>query len=132
MKKFLILILAVLYMGTSTGATFHMHYCKGKLIEVDLWHSEVKQCGKCGAKPNTVCARKCCKDEHKTVKLEKDQKITAQTMHALQQVAMATPVAFAVMPVPSFVSPVTACPVGNAPPRSNKVPAHILHCTYRI
>lgn len=132
MKKFLTLVLTFLYMGTSTGATFHMHYCMGKLVDVDLWHSEVKKCSKCGNDQSTICAKKCCRDEHKTVKLEKDQKVTEHAVHAMQQTAIATPVSFANSPQAHIVSLVEEYPVNNAPPRSSKVPAHILNCTYRI
>ena len=119
-------------MGTSTGATFHMHYCMGKLIEVGLWHSEEIKCSKCESKPTTACAMKCCKDKHKTVKLEKDQKATENAVHAMQLGVMATPVSFVDIPQANFMSLVAAYPVINAPPRSSKVPTHILNCTYRI
>ncbi len=132
MKKFLALILAFLYVVTSTGATFHMHYCMGKLTGVKLWHSEVKKCSKCGNDQRSICAKKCCKDEHKTVKLEKDQKVTEHAVYAMQQVTIATPVSFADIPQAHIVSLVEQYPVSNAPPRSSKVPAHILNCTYRI
>jgi len=131
MKKILALTLAVLYIGTSTGATFHMHYCMGKLIDVKLWHSEVKKCSKCGSAPGTLCAKKCCKDKHKTVKLEKDQK-AENAVQAMQQVAVATTVSFVDIPKVYIISLVEAYPVSNAPPRTSKVPTHILNCTYRI
>jgi len=54
-----------------------MHYCMGKLAEVQLWHNDnTKKCSKCGNEQGKTCSRDCCKDEHKTVKLEKDQEIT--------------------------------------------------------
>jgi hypothetical protein len=40
MKKFITAILAVLYLGTSSGATIHMHYCMGKLAEWGLGHQK--------------------------------------------------------------------------------------------
>ena len=48
MKKFITAILAVLYLGTSSGATIHMHYCMGKLADWGLGHQNSKTCGNCG------------------------------------------------------------------------------------
>ncbi|MBK8522228.1 MAG: hypothetical protein IPL54_15650 [Chitinophagaceae bacterium] len=41
-EKFITAILAVLYLGTSSGATIHMHYCMGKLAEWGLGHQNPK------------------------------------------------------------------------------------------
>lgn len=134
MKKLLTLLLAVFYMGTSTGATFHMHYCMEKLVEVQLWHGDAEKCGKCKAKHqhNKQCTKKCCKDEHKTVKLEKDQKMTENTVHLMQLVAVTAPVSYPVLQDIHTFSLAAAYPVSNAPPRSSKVHPHILNCTFRI
>lgn len=48
MKKFLVAILALLYLTTSTGATVHMHYCMGKLIDWGFTHSKKDSCENCG------------------------------------------------------------------------------------
>jgi len=132
MKKALALILALLYVSSSTGATFHMHYCMGKLVEVMLWHGEAKKCSKCVAKPCQACAKKCCRDEHKTVKLEKDQKAVEYAFHFIQVAAVAAPLSFFELPQVYAASLMVEYPTGNAPPRSSKVPPHILHCTLLI
>ena len=80
MKRLLVTILAILYLGTSTGATIHMHYCMGKLVDMKLWHSGRDKCGNCGMKKSKACAKKCCKDEHKLVKLEKDHRKAAENI----------------------------------------------------
>ncbi|RFS19460.1 hypothetical protein DVR12_22770 [Chitinophaga silvatica] len=119
-------------MGTSTGATFHIHYCMGKLVDVKLGHNDAKKCSKCGDMQSTICAKKCCKDEYKTVKLTKDQKVAVNTVQAMQQVATATTVSFVDLPLIYSISMVEEYPVSNAPPRSGKVPSYILNCIYRI
>lgn len=134
MKKLLTLLLAMFYMGTSTGATFHMHYCMEKLVEVQLWHGEAEKCGKCEAKHqhNEQCTKKCCKDEHKTVKLEKDQKATENQLHFIPAPAMPVPFACAGLAQTQPVSAPEAYPVSNAPPWKGTVHPHILYCTFRI
>jgi hypothetical protein len=133
MKKLIVCILAVLYIGSSTGATVHLHYCMGKLVAMKLWHpSEAAKCSKCGMKKNTTCAKSCCKDEHKTIKLEKDQK-PAQAFLNLTEPALATvPVNYTDIVSISTNSIAQQFPVSNAPPRSPKVQTHILHCSFRI
>ncbi len=74
MRKILFSILAVLYFGLSTGATIHMHYCMGKLVESALWHNSSKVGDKCSNCGMSNKKSKCCKDEHKHLQIEKDQK----------------------------------------------------------
>jgi hypothetical protein len=132
MKKFIVCILAILYMGSSTGATVHMHYCMGKLVEQGLWHGKAKKCSKCGAKADSSCKKKCCKDEHKLVKLDKDQKTTASAFQLLAFTSLVTPVNFIELPQAQVSSLTQEFPVNNAPPRSCKVQSYILLCTFRI
>ncbi len=124
MKKFLTVILALLYVSTSTGATFHMHYCMEKLVDVSLWHDE--EAHECGSS----CCKKCCKDVHHTVKLEKDQQIAAKAVQDMQAVSQA--IAFPVATLPVYEIPSPAPVAATAPPPLPHVPAHILHCHFRI
>ncbi|WP_298713538.1 hypothetical protein [Chitinophaga sp.] len=124
MKKLLTIFLALLYVSSSTGATFHMHYCMEKLVDVSLWHDEESHA--CGES----CSMKGCKDVHRTVKLEKDQELTAKTLLAMQAVAQAADFPVATLPLYEIAAP--APPADPAPPPPPPVPAHILHCHFRI
>lgn len=132
MKKVLTLLLLLLYVGTSTGATFHMHYCMGKLVKIELWHGDKKKCSHCETDLSKGCPKKCCKDEHKTVKLEKDQKVTAPALHFLQMPVADVPVSYVQLPPAKIVRLATAHPVSHAPPYSSKVQPYILHCIFRV
>ena len=63
MKKFLVTILAFLYLATSAGATVHMHYCMGKIFSVDFIKAK-DDCSKCGMHNS----KRCCNDELKICK----------------------------------------------------------------
>lgn len=130
MKRFLVTILAMLYLGASTGATIHLHYCMGKLVDIKLSYSEAKKCGKCAMKKSTSCAKSCCKDEHKTVKVEKDHQKAAENALQLMQIAAAAPADYIELPQVYTTSIAQELPVSHAPPRS--IPIHILLCTFRI
>ncbi len=132
MKKFITAILAVLYLGTSSGATIHMHYCMGKLADWGLGHNKSKTCGNCGMEKSDKKDNGCCKDEHKFVKNDNDQKTAESfvTNFALQVIDI---------PVECFtsseilVSSVTEKhPVSHAPPRSSGVAVYIRNCTFLI
>ncbi len=132
MKRSLILVLALLYTVTSTGATFHLHYCMGKLVEVGFLEHESPQCSKCGSGENGACAKKCCKDIHQTVKLEKDHKVAENVFQFVQLAAIPATVSFIDLPAVFPVSSVEEHPTGHAPPRNGHVPFHIFFCTFRI
>ncbi|NLR77934.1 HYC_CC_PP family protein [Chitinophaga eiseniae] len=131
MKKVFTLLLAILYLGSSTGATFHLHYCMDKLVTVQLWHQD-SPCSKCGPSPEKSCTKPCCKDKYKTVKLDKDHKVSENTAQPQYLAAGAVPVV-AFEFAQAYVTPlVIAFPITHAPPYNDKVPSHILHCTFRI
>src|SRR5450432_3882623 len=82
MKKVLATILAFVYLSSSMGATIHLHYCMGKLASWGLIDHESKSCAQCGMtkrSPASQCMAakmNCCKDEHKQIKTDKDQKLS--------------------------------------------------------
>lgn len=117
-------------MGTSTGATIHLHYCMGKMVGMKLWHSNTDKCGNCGMKKSTAGSKKCCKDEHKIVKLENAHQKTTDNEFQFAKAVAITPVSFIEYSKVIFASAEQEFPVSNAPPRS--LPIRILHCTYRI
>ncbi len=59
MKRFVITVLAVFYLGVSSGATVHIHYCMGELIDWSLSSDETEKCGNCGMDKSN--SDKCCK-----------------------------------------------------------------------
>lgn len=130
MRKLFAVILSLFYICISTGATIHMHYCMGKLVDSGLWHSDSEQCSNCGM--SSAKAGNCCKDEHQFIKLEKDQKISEISIQLDQLSAYAL--------LPALVSSTAAVtptiikqrPVNHPPPlRSNKT-IYLLNCVFRI
>lgn len=133
MKKFLVFILAVLYIGSSTGATIHMHYCMGKLVNLGL-NSESKKCPKCPSKEkSSSCSKECCKDLHKTVKLEKDQKLAEIGLKLID----APSYTLSSFNIPEHTSPAlssipNAHPYIKGPPARLIVQSYILYCNFRV
>ncbi len=132
MKKILAAILAVIYLGTSTGATVHMHYCMGKLADWGLGHNKSKTCGECGMEKTEEKDNGCCKDEHKFVKNDGDQKIAEAGFQMMQLASVALPVSFVEIPDNNFSSVTEENPISHAPPRSTGVAVYILNRTFLI
>jgi hypothetical protein len=131
MKKFIVFILAVLYLGLSTGATVHMHYCMGKLVGSALWHSASKEdkCSNCGMSKSK---KKCCKDEHKQLQIDKDQRLNEPVPQQLQLMVALMPVNFCEFPDAMVNAVANPIPYSNAPPENLRVPLFIRNCVFRI
>jgi hypothetical protein len=132
MKKFVTAILAVLYLGTSSGTTVHMHYCMGKLADWGLGHKESKTCGQCGMEKSDKKDNGCCKDEHKFLKDDSAQKVTESNLQLIQLMATALPSANIHLPELALPSLTEESPNSNAPPRTQGVPVYIRNCVFRI
>ena len=138
MKKVLAAILAFLYLSTSLGATLHLHYCMGKLVSWGLIDHESKTCALCGAPKKAVAnhciapKNGCCQDSHKQIKTGGDQKVNQSEFQVLKLFPATLVVNYQPASDISFSSFLLEHPVSNGPPRTQKVPAFILHCNFRI
>ena len=72
MKRLLVVIFLLAYIGTSTGITLSIHRCMGKLVEVELWQND--KCSSCGADKSSQ-SHSCCTTEMQQIKLTVDQSV---------------------------------------------------------
>ncbi|MGO4290182.1 HYC_CC_PP family protein [Chitinophaga sp. RAB17] len=129
MKKFVTLILLFLYLGVSTGATVHVHYCMGKVSNWGWGHENKKHCDNCGIEKSS--GKKCCKDEHKTFKITNDQQPSDSIFHTLSVLAMLPPQSGNGyrQPVQMIVN---MQPQTHAPPILTPCPLYLRHCIFLI
>jgi len=133
MKKIIVAILAVLYLSTSMGTTIHLHYCMGKLVDWGLWQPNSSRCSKCGmAKSHKSSNNGCCRDEHKQLKIEKDQKLSPGFSQINKVVTEIAPVAIPAYSVSLPILSTLQHPKNNAPPRSCNTSLHIINCVFRV
>lgn len=131
MKRFVITLLAVFYLGVSSGATVHFHYCMGQLIDWGLSQEKAesdKTCSNCGMIKGN--ADDCCKDKQQEYKVKDFQK-SASSFFQVKVFAL-EPLAFNQLTETAVSSASLPHPVGNAPPRSEKTPVFLRHCNFRI
>lgn len=129
MKKIIVTILAIAYLGTSTGAMVNMHYCMGKLANWGLGNDDSRTCGKCGMEKQN---KGCCKDEHKFFKSQTDQQTTVSAFHLLQIVAVALPVSCFEIPSVDIFTISKENPISHAPPQDSDVAVYIRNCVFLI
>ncbi len=132
MKKFLVTILALVYISTSTGVTLHMHYCMDKLADWGIGHNNSKSCSKCGMEKSNEKDNGCCKDEYKFIKNTTDQKTAETGFQFIQLIAVALPVPFIEIPSNNFPSVTEESPFSHAPPKSCGVAVYIRNCVFLI
>jgi hypothetical protein len=130
MKKFVVLILAFLYLSASVGATVHFHFCMNEFVGWSLSHDKDDKCGKCGMDEKDKDG--CCKDEHKHFKLKTDHQKTnvAEFINLVIAPALAVPaVDFTFHP---SINSTESYPTCHAPPDIGKNKLHVLHCLFLI
>ena len=132
MKKFIVAILAMVYITTSTGATLHMHYCMGKLSHWDLGHNESKICSQCGMKNSEKNNKGCCDDKHKFLKNNADQKITETIFQGKQLITITVPFSFIKISLNIFKSITIEYSYSHPPPQNSGVAVYIRNCVFLI
>ncbi len=132
MKKFLVAILAFLYISTSTGAIVQMHYCMGKLTDAGAGQQKSKTCDQCGMEKSGQKNNACCKDESKFFKSQTDQEATVSVFHFMQSATIALPVSFFEMPSVDISIIPAKNPTSHAPPKGNGVAVYIRNCVFLI
>ena len=132
MKRFVTAILAFIYMGTSIGATMHMHFCTGKLAGWSLSIVEPASCPGCGMSEKITKAKGCCSDEQKTFKASTDQKVANLSFQAIYSIAAAIPSDFVDAPANRVISITEANPLSKGPPQANSVAIYISNRDFRI
>ena len=138
MKKVLATILAFVYLSSSMGATIHLHYCMGKLASWGLIDHESKNCARCGMVKQPSASQfmdakmNCCKDEHKQIKTDNDQKISSSEFLKYIVLSQAIALNESALQNSQAVSISTEFPNTNAPPLFDKLPLFVLYRNFRL
>lgn len=130
MKKFIITLFAVFYLGVSSGATVQFHYCMGQLIEWGLSINEADKCDSCGM--NKTETKDCCKDQHQKFKVEKSQK-ASQNVYQFNLTPLEIPLTAFNEHNAVYVSSLKEeHDFSNAAQRTQNIPVFVRNCNFRI
>ncbi len=83
-KKFIVAIVALVYIALSMGVVMNYHYCRGELASVKF---KIKDDDLCGCGMGKKHKHKCCNDELKVIKIDDSQKQAVANIELMQQVA---------------------------------------------
>ena len=131
MRKFVTAILAVLYLGTSSGATMHMHYCMGQLADWGMSNSKSKACPKCGMEQKDKVNKGCCSDQQQFIK-DTSPQIFTENLQIFQLFSAAIPVSFIELTTLNILSENVEIPSSHAPPRQHGVAIYISKRSFLI
>ena len=131
MKKLLITFLAVFYLGVSSGATVHFHYCMGQYIDWGFSNEKTdnaENCSNCGMSISK--SEDCCKDNQLKFKVKDSLKVTVIAYHA--KMLVIDPGTF-----PDFIETSVPFvkefnPYSHPVPRTQKTPVFLRNCNFRI
>jgi hypothetical protein len=115
MKKFLVTILAFVYLTSTIGATLRLDCCLENLV-------------KAGCSKET----KGCKEDHKHAKPGLDQKRSDHHIRVAKIFPVAITTNFSAYSFHAVAHLTEAHPKNNAPPHQAAIPLFILNCVYRI
>ena len=132
MKKVFVVIFALIYMTTSVGASFHIHYCMGELADWGWGHNTSKTCNSCGMKKSDEKYAGCCEDQYQFLKNDTDQRNTKAIFHLAQSIAVALPVSFVSIGLVIFPAVKVINPVSHGLPRSSPIAVYILNRNFLI
>ena len=80
MKKALLFLWTVFYLGTACGATVHLHYCMGEMTGWDFCESpKAETCPNCGMETKVQHGKNCCKDVPQCIKAQKQDSVITPT-----------------------------------------------------
>ncbi|HSF44661.1 MAG TPA: hypothetical protein VLA58_01580 [Chitinophagaceae bacterium] len=124
MKRLTAILLALIYISTTSGIVINTHYCMGKIAEIALGASGQDKCNTCGMENEG-----CCHDDLQVIKLTENHHFSAVhfELPAIHDVA------------PAYNSQEeNEIPFGiasgslrnHSPP--NAVSRNVLYCVYRI
>jgi hypothetical protein len=131
MKKLVITILAIFYLGVSSGASLHVHHCMGELVEWGFSDNSLDEDGKCmscGMKQGN--SELCCKTQKQEFKL-KDSYKAPLSVFQIHSFALLTQT-YLDHKILAKTKALADDFVQISAPPSEKTPAFIRNCNFRI
>lgn len=117
MKKFLVTILALVYLTSTVGATLRLDCCLENLATIG---------------PGTNKEYKDCNNEHKQAKLGHEQKNHDAHIRVAKSFPATITPPFPAHSFYNIASLEEAYPVNNASPQQEAIPLYLLNCVHRI
>lgn len=128
MKKIVVVIFTLLYIGVSSGITLNLHHCMNKLVDIALWDDST--CNSCGEKQQS---HDCCSNKTQLVKIAVDQNVNQ--VQTLKYIPAAIALLFDIRDLyllSESEQPIAFNFLYNSPPECSGLDLHIQNCTFLI
>ncbi|HWK07266.1 MAG TPA: hypothetical protein VNS58_26725 [Puia sp.] len=130
MKKLASILLIILYATTSSGASFHFHFCMGKFQGIGFAAPAKQTCDKCGMNKKGN-GNGCCSDVVKTFKAPTDQSSSGVSFD-FTQYAHTLPIMGTYSPRIALFHKEPSILYTTGPPKSPLLPLFIRDRNFRI
>jgi len=131
MKKIAIFLLAVFYLGITTGVVVSKHFCMNRLDSWELYGNVDDQCGRCGMETSKE-KHGCCHDEVQIVKLHADQKPTLVAFNFEWTGDAILPPAYPFTIETQAIADVPVSQFNHSPPLLSEQDRYLRNCVFRI
>ena len=128
MKKFVALMLALLYITASGVVVLNVHYCMGNFSFVDIESFKSDDCEKCGM---ADISSSCCFSELKVLKVDYLHKALT-TVYSPEPTPANAPQQVSLIDTYRLLSGKNGKPVAYAPLLNISPDLNILHCVFRV
>jgi len=127
MKKILVALIAILYMGSSSGIAMEIHYCMGEKSGVEFYGAKNLKCPKCGMTEK----KGCCHDKQQFYKIYDAHKTVSNDANfGVPLIALNTN--YILYSSPLVSKDVNKSVQNNSPPNYTKPSICILNCIFRL
>lgn len=130
MKRLLISLIALIYFTVSSGMVMSVHYCMGKISDVQVNQVPEERCI-CGMSKKETSSKGCCKTEFKMVKLDDIHKASSASYDIQIPVAL-VPRSLSLLEVSSSYSNDKVYIDIHGPPLLSEQDTYLLNCVFRI
>jgi hypothetical protein len=124
MKRLTAILLALIYISTTSGIVVNTHYCMGKIAEIALGASGSAKCGTCGMENEG-----CCHDDLQVLKLTENHHFSAIHFE-LPSIQAIAPVHSEAVEQPVPLQARGGIITNHSPPVT--ISRNVLFCVYRI
>jgi hypothetical protein len=127
MKKLFVSILSILYLIVACGFAVNIHYCMGRVSNIEYAYGNSKTCSHCGMESKNGC----CHSEFKIIKISGDQQTAKANIQIAQQPAIINHFSVAIFQSVQGSEKIT--PSKYYSPPDKRLSAVYLHnCVFRI
>lgn len=130
MKRILVSIIALIYFTFSSGMVMSVHYCMGKISDIQVNQVPEERCI-CGMSKKETSSKGCCKTEFTMVKLADTHKASSAS-YDIQTPVVLVSRSLSQLEAPLYYTNTKVYSDIHGPPLLSEQDTYLLNCVFRI